>query len=82
MLTHEIPAHDRQAAAARSFRARVWGGGVVGAEEIAAMLERSGFGSIQGDYPVGSFRATCARNPVPEPVEPASTTRHWDTAAP
>ena len=46
------------------------------------MLEHSGFGSIRGDYPVGSFRATCARNPVPEPVEPASATRHWDTAAP
>ena len=85
VLTHELPVDDRPAAAARSFQARIWGGGVIGAGEIAAMLGDAGYGSIRGQYPVGAFRATCARRPVNEPAaEVVSTlsTGHWNTAAP
>jgi len=81
-LTHEIPAGDRRSAAARGRCARIWGGGVIGGDEIAEMLAGSGFGSIRGDYPVGSFRATCARCPLPRHALPAPIERHWNTAAP
>jgi hypothetical protein len=60
VLTHELPSGDPLAAAARRFRARIWGGGVIDHGELTAILGESGFGAIRSDYPVGSFRAICA----------------------
>ncbi len=61
VLAHEMPDTDPVAAAARRFRARVWGGGVIGRGELTAILGESGFGAIRSDYPIGCFRAICAR---------------------
>lgn len=61
VLAHEMPDQDPLATAARRFRARVWGGGVIERDELAAILGESGFGAIRSDYPVGCFRAICAR---------------------
>lgn len=61
VLTHELPDGDPLAAAARRFRAQVWGGGVIEHDELIAIMAESGFGAIRGDYPVGSFRAICGQ---------------------
>ena len=79
MLAHETPEEDALAAAARRFRARVWGGVVIERDELTAILAESGFGAIRSDYPVGSYRAICARRAddvariLPGDVEPEQT---------
>ncbi len=81
VLAHELPGGDHRAAAARRFRARIWGGGVLGAEELEEMLGESGFVGIRSDYPVGSFRAICARSPLDVELEGGELGAGWDTAA-
>ena len=57
-------------AAARRFRARIWGGGVLGSKELEAALWASGFGGVQSEHPIGSFRAITARRaPAGESAE-------------
>lgn len=66
MLISELPENAPLVAAARRFRARVWGGGVVEAEELAESLSAAGFGEVRCEHPIGSFRAISARRPADE----------------
>jgi precorrin-6B methylase 2 len=61
MLTSELPEDRPMVAAARRFRARIWGGGVLRSEELEAALWASGFGGVHSEHPIGSFRAITAR---------------------
>ncbi len=81
VLAHELPDDDRRSTAARRFRARIWGGGVVGPDELGSMLAASGFEAIRGDYPIGSFRAICARSPLRSELAEGELGADWDTAA-
>ena len=63
VLTSELSGATPLTAAARRFRARVWGGGVVAAEELGAALTAAGFDAVRDEHPIGSFRAICARRP-------------------
>ncbi len=70
MLTSELPEDQPMVAAARRFRARIWGGGVIGSEELEAALRAAGFGGVHSEHPIGSFRAITARRaPAGEPPE-------------
>lgn len=70
-LTLELPDDAPIVAAARRFRARVWGGGVVSADALRAELAEAGFDSNEVDHPIGSFRAICARRaPESGVIEP------------
>lgn len=63
VLASELPVDDPLVAAARRFRARVWGGGVIDPETLEADLAEAGFEAVRADHPVASFRAICARRP-------------------
>jgi SAM-dependent methyltransferase len=66
VLGHDLSAADGEdpvGDAAHRFRAGVWGGGVIEAPELSALLAAAGFASIRSDYPVGAFRAVCATAP-------------------
>lgn len=66
VLTHELPEGSPMVSAARRFRARVWGGGVVAPERLRTDLVEAGFAPAEVDHPIGSFRAICARRtPAP-----------------
>jgi SAM-dependent methyltransferase len=78
LLTHALDGEDRLAGAGRRFRARVWGGGALPAEELTGMLARAGFETSRVDHPVGTFRTVCAQRaqvpalaPDPLRAEPA-----------
>jgi len=58
----------------------VWGGGVIGREELTAILAESGFETVHPDYPIGSFRAICAQ--APGANDSTAAPARWDTAAP
>ncbi|HKJ36181.1 MAG TPA: class I SAM-dependent methyltransferase [Solirubrobacterales bacterium] len=64
VLASELPADDPLVAAARRFRARVWGGGVIETAELKSALAGAGFDAARTDHPVASFRAICARRPL------------------
>jgi predicted O-methyltransferase YrrM len=61
VLALEVPATDPVAAAAARFRARLWGGGAVSAEELIAKLEGAGFEDARFDPPVGAYRMFAGR---------------------
>jgi len=61
MLTSELPEDQPMVAAARRFRARIWGGGVLGSEQLEAALWTAGFDGVHSEHPIGSFRAITAR---------------------
>jgi precorrin-6B methylase 2 len=64
VLANELPGDDPLVAAARRFRARVWGGGVIEPPALESALAEAGFDAVRADYPVASFRAICARRPL------------------
>jgi SAM-dependent methyltransferase len=64
VLIDDLPADEPLTAAARRFRARVWGGGATSPEELGPALGAAGFEAVRASGPIGSFRAVCARRPV------------------
>jgi len=62
VLALEVPVADPVAAAASRFRARLWGGGAVTADELIRKLEDAGFESARADPPVGGYRMFSARS--------------------
>lgn len=69
-LIDDLPADEPLTAAARRFRARVWGGGATSPEELGQALQAAGFEAARASGPIGSFRAVCARRPV-IPAQPS-----------
>jgi ubiquinone/menaquinone biosynthesis C-methylase UbiE len=67
VLALDSPEADSLALAARRVRARLWGGGLIEAEEMTTMLNAAGFGSVRAGAPVGAYRTFAARAPVLEP---------------
>jgi SAM-dependent methyltransferase len=67
VLIDDLPADEPLTAAARRFRARVWGGGVTSPQELGRALDAAGFEAARAGGPIGSFRAVCARRPIPAP---------------
>ena len=64
VLTLDTEADDRLHAAARRFRAGVWGGRAISADLLARKLAGAGFDEVRADPPVGAFRCLNARRPV------------------
>jgi SAM-dependent methyltransferase len=67
VLTLHLPDDDPLTAAARSFRARVWGGGAPDPADVAATLREEGFERARLDPPVGAFQTICARAAAARP---------------
>lgn len=63
VLALELPEDAPMIAAARRFRARVWGGGSMAPERLRTLLAEAGLGPTEVEHPIGSFRAICARRP-------------------
>lgn len=61
VLALEVPVADPVAAAAARFRARLWGGGALSADELTAKLEVAGFEDARVDPPVGGYRMFAGR---------------------
>lgn len=64
VLIDDLPDDEPLTAAARRFRARVWGGGATSVKELGRALEEAGFEAARASGPIGSFRAVCARRPA------------------
>lgn len=64
VLTSELPEGAPLTAAARRFRARVWGGGAIDSGQLPAALTDAGFEAVRDEHPIGSFRAVCAQRPT------------------
>lgn len=64
VLSLDTDTPDELLAAARRFRAGVWGGRAISAERLAAKLRDSGYGEVRSDPPVGAFRCVNARRPL------------------
>lgn len=61
VLALDLPFGDPLAAAARRFRARVWGGGTVTSVELLARLREAGLADAHTHPPVGAYRMYAAR---------------------
>ncbi len=61
VLALDVPVADPVAAAASRFRARLWGGGAVSADELIARLTAAGFEDARADPPVGGYRMFAGR---------------------
>ena len=63
-LTSELPGDAPVVAAARRFRARIWGGGSVEPQAMRDSLTKAGFAGAGVGHPIGSFRAIWAQRPA------------------
>lgn len=61
VLALDTPDEEPLAAAARRFRARLWGGGAIPPQDLLARLRTEGFLSAHMHPPVGAYRMFAAR---------------------
>jgi SAM-dependent methyltransferase len=64
VLALDLPDHEPLTAASRRIRARLWGGGALGCDEIVELLRGDGFDEVQAHPPIGAYRMYAARRPV------------------
>lgn len=64
VLSLDVEAPEPLIAAARRFRAGVWGGRAAPSGQLTEKLLAAGFEEVRPDPPVGSFRCTNARRPL------------------
>jgi SAM-dependent methyltransferase len=61
VIALDVPDDEPLTAASRRVRARLWGGGVVDADDLLAQLEGLGYESVKAHPPVGAYRMFAAR---------------------
>ncbi len=81
VLALDVPESDPVAAAASRFRARLWGGGAVSADELIARLDLAGFEHSRANPPVGGYRMFAARRAQAAAADPGTVDRPGRVAA-
>lgn len=61
VLALDVPENDELTAASQRVRARLWGGGAVGADELIDRLDRIGYACSRAHPPVGAYRMFAAQ---------------------
>ena len=64
VLALDLPEGEPLTAASRRVRARLWGGGALGCEDLLALLREDGFEDVRAQAPIGAYRMYAARRPV------------------